>query len=371
MDRQSPRSWQLFRRIILEKAVNSGRLIGLVLSLAAMVPGGAAAWTGKDIRDWSVDCTNGLTCNMSYYDWSAKGIQLVGFLRRGGADAPVALKLRMGEGFGPEDAPDATYSFVVDGRQILVISARQLKPEARGNAFLLADAIQARALMAAMEKGTVMEAKASTPKRAASFPVKLSGVKGAMLFIDEAQGRLGRTDALAEKGDKLPPKDEVAGDIETLEDMPAIVRRDFTESGGACGDLEPASIGQFQGFDIMVGSTRLIAVPCGTGGAYNQPYALYVGYDVIVERIAFPLMDEGSPTTMSTAFNIDFDPVTRVLTAFDKGRGLGDCGQFYKWRFNEDAATLSLLEERAKDECDGEGDGGGPDTFPVVWQVKK
>lgn len=345
--------------------------MGLALLLAAVLSGGVSAGTGKDIRDWSANCTNGLTCDMSFSDWNAKGAQFIGFVRRVAAEAPIALKLRAGKGFAPDEAGEATYSFVVDGKEILRLAANELKPEGRGNAFLLSDDARVPALLSAMEAGKTMEVKATTPKATATFSVKLGGVKGAMLFLDEAQGRLGRTDALVETGDKAPPKDEVAGDIETLEDMPPIVQRDFTESGAPCGDLEPSSIWRYQGFDIMVGTTRLIAVPCGTGGAYNQPYALYVGYDVIIERIAFPLMGEGSPTTMSTAQNIDFDPVTRILTSFDKGRGLGDCGDFYKWRFNEDAATLSLLEVRSKGDCDGEGNATGPEEFPIEWQVKK
>lgn len=351
--------------------MNSIGMSGLALLLAVALPDGASAWIGRDIRDWSVDCTNGLTCNMSFSDWNAKGVQSVGFVRRVAAEAPIALKLRAGEGFSPDDAGDAIYSFVVDGKEVLRLAAKDLKAEDRGNAFLLSDDARGPALLSAMEAGTVMEVKVTTPGRTATFPVKLSGVKGAMLFMDEAQGRLGRSDALVDAGEKAPPKDAVAGDIETLEDMPAIVRRDFTEAGGPCGDLEPSSVGQFQGFDIMVGTTRLIGVPCGVGGAYNQPYALYVGYDVVIERLSFPLMEEGSPTTMSTAYNVDFDPVARILTSFEKGRGLGDCGTFYKWRVNENDATLSLLEERSKDDCDEEGNGDGPEKFPVVWQVKK
>lgn len=345
--------------------------MGLGLMLTALLPGGVSAGVGKDIRDWSVACTNGLTCSMSFYDLKARGVQHVSFQRRVAANAPIALEIRAAKNFGPDDAPDATYRFSVDGKEVLVLGAGELKPETYGSAFLLSDDAKVRTLLAAMEAGTTMEVTATTSKASVTFPVKLNGVKGAMLYLDEVQGRLGRTDALVEKGDKAPPTEEVAGDIESLDDMPANVRRDFTESGGPCGDLEPSMIGRFQGFDIMVGTTRLIAVPCGSGGAYNQPYAVYVGYDVIIERLAFPLMDEGSPTTMSTAYNVDFDPVAKVLTSFDKGRGLGDCGDFYKWRFNEDDATLSLLEERSKGDCDAEGIGDGPEKFPIVWQVKK
>ena len=57
-----------------------------------------------------------------------------------------------------------------------------------------------------------------------------------------------------------------------------------------------------------------------------------------------------------------------MLTSFFKGRGLGDCGQYYIWQIDEGTNSLQMIEERARDTCEGEE--GGPDTFPVVFQAK-
>jgi hypothetical protein len=328
----------------------------------------ASAWVSKELRDWSVDCTNGLTCNMGFADWGATGLQYVGFQRRGGPDAAVELKLRALPDFAPGSQPDATYRFTVDGQQLLSLAAGDLKPDEGGSWYLFSDPAKVPALLAAMKTGKTMQVEVSSGKGRQVLPVKLSGVTAAMLYIDEVQGRLGRTDALEAKGDMAPPADAVARDIASLDDLPEIVRKDFTESGGACADIDAATIGQFQGFELSLGTTRVIAVPCGMGGAYNQPYALYVGYDVIVERVSFPYMDNGRPTTMSTAYNLDFNPVTKKLTSFFKGRGIGDCGQFYTWELDTGSNALDFLEERAKGDCDEKE--GGPETFPIVWQAK-
>ena len=350
--------------------MNSRSLLAAAVIVGAGLWGApASAWMSKEIRDWSVECSNGLTCDMSFADWGGKGVQSVGFLRRGGPDAAIALKLRMALDFAPDRLPDAIYEFTVDGKALLTVSAKEFKVDDYGSSYLFSDVAKVPALMAAMKTGTSMEVKVSGAKGSEVLPVKLSGVKGAMLYIDEAQGRLGRTDALEAKGDKAPPTDAVARDILSLEDMPDIVRKDFTESGGACADIDPSSIGQFQGFDISVGTTRLIAVPCGMGGAYNQPYALYLGYDVIVERVSFPIMHDGRPTTMTTAYNLDFNPVTKTMTSFFKGRGIGDCGEYFKWALDTESNRLEFFEERAKGDCDETE--GGPETFPLVWQAKK
>ena len=349
--------------------MNSARLFraGLVTAVG-LSAGTAQAWVSKDIRDWRVECTNGLTCEMGFTDWEAKGVQSVGFQRGGAPNAPVRLKLRVAPDLSPGSRPEAAYRFLVDGKEVLVLNAGDLQPDEYGSSFLHADQAKVLALMDAMETGSAMEIAVDGGKDTRTSPVKLSGVKAAMLYIDEVQDRLGRTDALEARGDRTPPADAMARDIGSLDDLPEIVRKDFTDSGGACADMEPGTIGRFDGFDIASDDVRLIVVPCGVGGAYNQPYAIYVGYDVIVERISFPLMVDGRPTTTSTAYNIGFDPKTKEMTSFFKGRGIGDCGQFYKWRFNDGQFRLELLEERAKDECDEKE--GGPETFPIVWRAK-
>jgi hypothetical protein len=346
------------------------RVLSTLVAVAALVAWNAPvlAWTSKEIRDWSVECSNGLTCDMSFADWDAKGLQSVGLLRKGAPNAPLELKLRFAPDAAPDKAPAATYVFAVDGKPVLTVKASELRADSNGSWFVYSDPSKVAALAAAMQVGTAMTVTASGTPDNPVLPVKLSGVKGALLYADEIQGRLERTDALVAKGDKAPPEDAIARDIVSLDDLPDVVRKDFTGEGGACSDLDVSTIGQYQGFELSVGTTRVIVVPCGMGGAYNQPYALYVAYDVIVERISFPYMDNGTPTTMSTAYNVDFDPVKREMTSFFKGRGIGDCGQFYKWRMDADAISLRFVEERAKDDCDEKE--GGPETFPLIWKAE-
>lgn len=336
--------------------------------VAALAPGSATqAWTSKQVRDWTVECSNGLTCDMTYADWGAKGLQSVGFERGGAPDAAVVLKLRAAPDFSPEADPGLTYRFSVDGKDLLVLAAGDLKPDKSGMTYRHSDQAKVTALLEAMEAGRTAEVIVSGAAGRQLLPVKLNGVKAAMLHIDEVQGRLGRTDALEARGTTKPPAGVTAKDILAIEDMPEIVRKDFTESGGPCSDLEAEMIGQFQGFDVSVGTVRLIGVPCGSGGAYNQPYALYAAYDIIVERISFPYIEKGVPTTMSTAMNLDFNPATRTLTAFFRGRGIGDCGEYIRWRVDDAGGRLKLAEVRMKGDCDEKGN--DPTEFPLVWKV--
>lgn len=334
----------------------------------AWLPGQAAhASLSKTVRDWHVECTNGLTCSMSYYDWDAKGLQLVGFERKGAPNATVDLRLRTDTDFSPETDPSVTFRFSVDGKALLSLSAKDLIQGDNGLSYSYSDQTKVLALLAAMASGKTADVSVTGAAGTHVLTVKLNGVTGAMLYTDEAQGRLDRVDALQAKGVKELPRQAVVQDILRLEDMPEIVRKEFTDSGGACSDIEPETISQFQGFQATSGTTELIGVPCATGGAYNQPYALYV-VNEIVERIAFPYMQDSKPTAMSTAMNIDFDPVAGTITSFFRGRGIGDCGEYFKWKINDGKGSLELMEMRSKGECDeGSND---PTTFPLVWPVK-
>lgn len=359
-------------RLIVPSTISGDDMNSRYLFLAAAIVSGwmpasvLQARVAKEVRDWTVECSNGLTCKMSFWDWSAKGMQYVGFQRKGEQNAPVELRLRAAPDFSPDADPTVTFRFTVDGKELLALVAKDLTQAEHGDTYFYPDQSKVLALMEAMEVGKSADVTVSGKAGSEVLAIKLNGVKAAMLYADEVQGRLGRVDALEAKGDKQPQQGAVAKDIMTLEDMPEIVRKDFTDSSGACSDLEPETIKQFEGFDVSVGGTEFLGVPCATGGAYNQPYALYVVGEV-VERISFPIMQDGSPTTMSTAMNIDFDPVKKTMTSFFLGRGIGDCGQFFKWQVNDKTGSLTLLEMRNKGECD-EG-GNDPTQFPLVWKA--
>jgi invasion protein IalB len=350
--------------------LNTAKLLAAGLAVSSFLSvSPASAAIGKHIRDWSVSCTTGLTCSMVFANWASKDLRSLEFRRVDAPNADVQLILSPPPGFDTPGDPDGAYAFSIDGKQVLSVPVAGLGKEGINVQLVYSDQPAIRALLDAMKAGTTMEVVYQGALGRFSLPVKLSGVKGSLVYIDEAQDRLQRTDALDAKGDKSPPNQTVAADIRTVDDLPDAIRRDFADESGACSELD-SDIGSYQGFDITVDDNRWIVAPCGIGGAYNQPYALYVGYDVITERISFPSIRDGKPSVSSTAYNVDFDLKAKTFTAFFRGRGIGDCGLWSKWKLAEGGSpTLVLLEERRKDDCDG-NDLGGPQNFPLVWPTK-
>lgn len=64
------------------------------------------------------------------------------------------------------------------------------------------------------------------------------------------------------------------------------------------------------------------------------------------------------------ATHSSFDPKTQTLTAFNKGRGIGDCGTEEAWVF--DGNTFRLAELKLMSECKGVG----AEDWPVVYRAE-
>ena len=66
----------------------------------------------------------------------------------------------------------------------------------------------------------------------------------------------------------------------------------------------------------------------------------------------------------NATINGQYDPKTRTLSAFAKGRGIGDCGTLQTWAWTGD--RFALTEERSMGECAGVPS----DMWPVAWRTR-
>jgi hypothetical protein len=202
--------------------------------------------------------------------------------------------------------------------------------------------------------------------------VSLKGAAAALLYMDEAQKRVGTVTALVRRGGATtvpaPPALPVVRlarppggrSIQVSKSRVAALRREagctIDEVGGpdeiTAAPLDP--------------STTLVLLSCGSG-AYNISYVPYVarrgragpalrtaGFD-----IAKPWWgEEGHPVLI----NAEWDAKRRRLTSFGKGRGLGDCGtgQDFAW----DGARFRLVEQIEMGECRGSVD------YITTWRAE-
>ena len=119
-----------------------------------------------------------------------------------------------------------------------------------------------------------------------------------------------------------------------------------------------------------LGETQtLYLLPCFSG-AYNIAYRVYVldsRYPDSVRPSLFAgYADEYGWYGKDALINAEFDLKTKTLSAFEKGRGLGDCGSIPSYRWAE--YNWRMIEYRYWGKCDGSR---LPGQWPVIFRAKK
>lgn len=338
-------------------------LIGAIALAVASLP--AAASVYEQFRDISVSCSNALTCSIDLVG-SGGALSWAGLVRSMGPDQPLGLYL-----YHDELAPTATVSLRVDGAPAGSLTGSDFvagSPAGR----LIHSGADVLDLLAVLRNGNVLEISidGGTATR-----FSLSGLVASLIFVDEQQGRLGARDALERKGDGESPRASVV-EITRIADIPEAIRPDF-QGDGECAFFDEDRFSYGRGFAARLSEAyTLYALPCAEGGAYNQPYVFSMrsqyGSSVGFRAVSLPTMTEDGPSTVGEAWNIDWNAAERTMTAFFKGRGVGDCGSWDRWGLRETGAAPAfvLMEARVKGDCDGDG-GGGPENWPPLWPVTR
>jgi hypothetical protein len=331
----------------------------------AVMAGGASASQFKRIRDVSVNCTDGLTCDVSAYNAQSE-LYTVIFRRAARPEAPVRLVLGVRETL----TSGSEVGFSIDGREVLTIPVSELSYRAAVYEYIFDGEAEISALIEAAKAGPELRVSYRSRGLDTVSAFSLNGFVAGLLFMDEVQGRVGREDAL-QADSAAAAADEVAvRDITRFAEIPFQLRAEFAgRDDAACGGLTEDRFAAIGGFEAKSGGDAwLIGLPCGAGGAYNQPYAFWERIGSSFRRVPLPVMTEDGPSTGDVAWNISWDQERQQLTGFFKGRGLGDCGVFNRWTWKEltEGHVFILIESRAKSECDGQT-AGGPENWPALW----
>jgi hypothetical protein len=313
--------------------------VSLLLALAAI----AAPQPGelRTFRDWTVGCDNGRACQaVALMPEDGTDGATVAVVRGAEADAvPTIWVTVRSEGTGSPTA------LQIDGRSF------PLTLDAASETLRVGDGLGAARLL-----GQATSVVALGPGPNDRTAVSTQGSAAALLYMDEQQRRLGTTTALVRRGpsNAVPPP-------------PALpVIRSPSVPNRPARTLSPKHVRQLLGRDATVcefaqnlsvdaarldarNSLVLASHPC-ENGAYNYFYSAFIVDEAGRARPA----SFDVPAAKADLVNASWDPATRRLTSFSKGRGLGDCGvgQAYAW----DGARFRLVHEEAMGECRGSTD---------------
>lgn len=317
----------------------------------------------RKFRDWLAVCDNGDDC--------------VAF---GPATGGQTGWVRVALAAGPEARPTVAAGFWGDAEET---AGGSLTLDIDGRAFtapVASAAEQPFGEVAASDASAVIDAMATGRRMTLSqgqgrVSVSLSGAAAALLWIDERQGRMDSAGALSRRGDSpasaakaapplpsvsaapaapqtgLPQNPTLPAAFEQREDVRQC-RADTAFNAGFQGDISVDRLGPDQ---------ELWGVPC-FAGAYNFGYRYFLtgpsGADP--RPISFPTSRE--PT--DEVVNGRYLPESRTLVAFNKGRGLGDCGIASTWVWT--GRDFALQSESEMRECWGVP----ADLWPTTWRTR-
>ncbi|MBU1348126.1 MAG: DUF1176 domain-containing protein [Alphaproteobacteria bacterium] len=303
---------------------------------AATPSGGVIQASGeagdRTFRDWYAVCDNANTCYA--FGHATEGTGWVRVSIPAGPDAHPSVVV----GVWPQGEIVRPVSARVDGRTF----AGTIVADDAADEFPIATIApaDARRLIDAMTQGQAMAIVAG----AETVPISLSGAAASMLWIDERQGRLDTTTALMRGGPRPASQVPAAPEIPRVVAAPSVSQAGY---GDQEGQTLPASIEALPAaiacraetafnpdLQKVISSARLNAntvmwsVPCGAG-AYNFANAYFTTdpQGANPRRVVFPTQGEPEDLLVNAAY----DPATRVIDAFNKGRGLGDCGYAGRW----------------------------------------
>jgi hypothetical protein len=311
-----------------------------------------------DHKDWIGVCDNTGRCTVM--GLAADGSESRGYIalqRDGGGAAQPRLTIAV---YADEAAPIGPLHLRAPGFDLSApasVDDQEVKAEVKDTA-----AIQAFVRLAASEAKGVQIAIGKM-----NVTVSLSGAAAALTWMDDRQGRIGGVTALSKKGPKpatavppaLPEPVYAAAPKGSASEIKPVV---FPKAVLARGELKDCEKEQLAAADER-GAWRLgpdlilWSVPC-TLGAYNLQSVFFLsdGKGGAIRPAPVPLIptpesaDPGADPPYAM-INADFDPKTMMLNAFEKGRGLGDCGVLrnYLW----DGKSFQPLEIDYMPECRG------------------
>lgn len=323
-------------------------LAGLVLAFTTVT----AVAGSHTFKDWSVACDNTRHCEAAGFqaeegEWQPVSLWLA---RDAGPGTPVQARLSVLQ----EDGKDAgALSFKVGA-----LTLRGLKSDAD------LSAAQVNSLLPQLQNAAVAE----VTNGKSAWKLSLSGLKAALLKMDDLQGRIDTPGALVRKGQK--PESAVlpalpAPVLEAVK-LPPTKKEDARLAAAIVKLIKKTEDceGEIMGAPADTGITRLSATQvlvtreCWRA-AYQSGYGFWIANDKPPHDPRAVSLPSESKESMNDAMNADFE--NGVLSSYGKGRGLGDCGNSMSWLWT--AQGFKLLSAEVAPLCRGFPGGVGLRTW--------
>ncbi|MDQ0462325.1 hypothetical protein QO010_000073 [Caulobacter ginsengisoli] len=342
----------------------------LVLALALAAP--ARAEVFKEFKDWSAVCDNIKSCEAMTF--AGDTFELAAFFtirRAAGPGAPVKVVISAMASDDEAGRQPTVWQLLLDGKPLPGFADLNA-PSKDGMWRVELVGPRAEAFLAAIRNGDGLLVKGASKTDRSRF--SLSGLSASLLWLDDAQGRVGGATALAKPGptpaSAVPPAPRrpiiIAAKPVSQAGLPKTPPAALKANPALAEcDLDPKA-GNYDLVVARLAPGKLFwGIPC-SAGAYNTFYELFVtdekggGAKPAIPPYAPGAEDQPTNELM----NISFDPAKQMLSNFDKMRGIGDCGAMSDWVW--DGTSFLLVTQYMMPDCHGVP----PDDWPSLWQAE-
>jgi hypothetical protein len=308
-------------------------------------------------QDWIVGCDNGRACHA------------IALAPENGGDGATMTVRR-----GPEAEARPEIDFDLDGAAAAGLAADgrklpvRLVRKSEGMGVAPGDAAAVIAALRSAHSLTLLDAKGQS-----LGDVSLAGASAALLYMDDRQQRIGTVTALARPGPAPARAIPAPPPLPVVRAAPAATGPAIALGAARVTALrreQKCAIDDVGGPDSVEtykldAGRSLVLLACGSG-AYNVSVMPLIadagGGGIRIAPAGFDApqdwWDHGRPMLI----NAEWDPKTRLLSAHNKGRGIGDCGtvQDYAW----DGARFRLVRQEEMDVCRGSLD------YIATWRAR-
>ncbi len=348
----------------------------LLVALAVSGAGAPSVPVYKELGDWVAACDNVRTCSAravlsddskSPAAATANNLADLGIWIRRDAGGDAAPRLEL----SGEHLPNPP-SLSIDGQDQGASMPWAARQEG-SDAVLTVSGAAAQALFGQLRNGKVL----TVTQNGRPVATSLTGLAATLLLFDDVQGRIGTVTALVRPGPRpatdVPPAPplpivRVAPVPPPLRDPKAVaaaVRRAQAEVLKArdC-DQDVADDDDAEPLDA---NEAIVLLVC-TRAAYQEASLVFRAprSDPARARLVNVPPRPGSASNGQDGGQLVgavYEPKRSVLSEFDKGRGLTDCGQTGEWTF--DGQSFQPSRFTSQDRCGGEaGD------WPVVFRTR-
>ncbi|POT57509.1 DUF1176 domain-containing protein [Citrobacter amalonaticus] len=322
----------------MKNGVRTGLLTLVMVSTPVMAERSGVSFSYKD---WEVVCDNTLTCRAAGYSHEEGSGGSVLLTRKAGSGTAVTAEVRLAEIESDSNPPEL--SLWINDQ-----SAGEVKP-AKDDTWQLAEK-QTQNLINAVKGSGKVEFRGGSE----TFLLSGEGAYAVLLKMDEAQGRIGTSGALTQKGDRPESSVKAAIPAPVIQRMKtqkgeeraltapelAVLKpkllATLTENDG-CDRIQPSEGQEPETIGLMPIDSKhvLISALCWRA-AYNEGY----GYWVADSKL------QGQPVLITASGTYYHDG---EIIMGQKGRGHGDCWGMASWIW--DGETFRMSKESTTGMC--------------------